>query len=160
MKRILYPGSFDPPTYGHMNVIEQAAELFDEVIVAIMINSSKKTPYFNIEERMEMLEEIYKNYQQIKIVSGSGAAVDLALLHDCKALLRGIRGVSDLEYELQLATINRKLADKITTICLFPDTHVQHISSSVVKELHSLNKDLDEYVHPYVKEKLMKRVEV
>ena len=156
MRKALYTGSFDPPTYGHMNVVEQALELFDEVVVAVMINSSKK-PFFSIEERMEMLEEIYKNYQNVKIVSGGGAAVDLALLHDCKAMIRGMRGVTDFEYELQMATINRKLNNEVSTVSLFPDVEVQHISSSVVRELYGLDKNLDEYVHPYVKEKLMER---
>lgn len=156
MKNVLYPGSFDPPTYGHMNVVEQALELFDEVVIAVMINSSKKG-FFSIDERIEMLKEIYKNYHQVKIVSGKGAAVDLALLHDCKAMIRGMRGVTDFEYELQLATINRKLSKEVTTISLFPDSEVQHISSSVVRELYSLDKDLDDYVHSYVKEKLIKR---
>lgn len=156
MKNVLHPGSFDPPTYGHMNVVEQALELFDEVVIAVMINSSKKG-FFSIDERIEMLKEIYKNYHQVKIVSGKGAAVDLALLHDCKAMIRGMRGVTDFEYELQLATINRKLSKEVTTISLFPDSEVQHISSSVVRELYSLDKDLDDYVHSYVKEKLIKR---
>lgn len=156
MRKVLYPGSFDPPTYGHMNVVDQALELFDEVVIAVMINSDKK-PFYNIEERMKMLEEIYKNYQKVKIVSGRGAAVDLALLHDCRAILRGMRGVTDFEYELQMATINRKLTKEITTISLFPDSEVQHISSSVVKELLSLNKNLDDYVHPFVKQKLLER---
>lgn len=139
-----------------MNVVEQALELFDEVVIAVMINLSKKG-FFPIDERIEMLKEIYKNYHQVKIVSGKGAAVDLALLHDCKAMIRGMRGVTDFEYELQLATINRKLSKEVTTISLFPDSEVQHISSSVVRELYSLDKDLDDYVHPYVKEKLIKR---
>ena len=156
MRNVLYPGSFDPPTYGHMNVVEQALELFDEVVIAVMINLSKKG-FFSIDERIEMLKEIYKNYHQVKIVSGKGAAVDLALLHDCKAMIRGMRGVTDFEYELQLATINRKLSKEVTTISLFPDSEVQHISSSVVRELYSLDKDLDDYVHSYVKEKLIKR---
>lgn len=156
MKKVLYPGSFDPPTYGHMNVVEQALELFDEVVIATMINSSKNS-FFSIEERIEMLKEIYKNYQQVKIVSGMGAAVDLALLYDCKAILRGMRSVTDFEYELQMATINRKLSEEVTTISLFPDSNVQHISSSVVKELYRLDKNLDEYVPPFVKQKLMER---
>lgn len=139
-----------------MNVVEQALELFDEVVIAVMINLSKKG-FFPIDERIEMLKEIYKNYHQVKIVSGKGSAVDLALLHDCKAMIRGMRGVTDFEYELQLATINRKLSKEVTTISLFPDSEVQHISSSVVRELYSLDKDLDDYVHPYVKEKLIKR---
>lgn len=156
MRKVLYPGSFDPPTYGHMNVVDQALDLFDEVVIAVMINSAKK-PFFKIEERMEMLEKIYKNYQRVKIVSGRGAAVDLALLYDCKAMIRGMRGVTDFEYELQLATINRKLTKEVTTISLFPDSEVQHISSSVVRELYSLDKNLDDYVHPYVKQKLLDR---
>jgi len=158
MKRVLYPGSFDPPTYGHMNVVEQATNLFDEVIIAVMQNSSKGSGFFTIEERIALLEAIYQDYENIKIVTGSGAAVDLAMLYKCQALLRGLRGVTDFEYELQLAAINRKLSEEqISTICLFPDNQVQHISSSVVKELYSLDKDVKEYVHPVVKEKMLEK---
>ena len=112
MKKVLYPGSFDPPTYGHMNVVSQATEIFDEVIIAVMKNQSKKEQLFSIDERVALLKEIYKNYQKVKVISGEGAAVDVALLKDCKTILRGLRTTTDFEYELQLATINRKLSDK------------------------------------------------
>lgn len=158
MKKVLYPGSFDPPTFGHMNVIEQATNLFDEVLIAVMQNLSKKSSFFTIEERVTMLKEIYKDSKNIKVVSGTGAAVDLAMLYDCQALLRGLRGVTDFEYELQLGTINRKLSSKqVSTICLFPDSEVEHISSSVVKELYYLDKDLEDYVHPVVKRKMLEK---
>lgn len=157
MKKILYPASFDPPTYGHMNVIEQAEKLFDEVILAVMKNPSKKVSYFTTEERVAMLEEIYQDHQNIKVVSGGGLAVDLALLYDCQALLRGLRGVSDFDYELQLATFNRDLAPNISTICLFPASEVQHLSSSSIKDLHNLGKDVGKYVHPVVKRKLLEK---
>ena len=158
MKKVLYPGSFDPPTYGHMNVVSQATEIFYEVIIAVMKNQSKKEQLFSIDERVALLKEIYKNYQKVKVISGEGAAVDVALLKDCKTILRGLRTTTDFEYELQLATINRKLSDKqLSTVCLFPDNEVQHISSSVVKELSSLDKDISEYVPPVVKQKMMER---
>jgi len=145
----LYPGSFDPPTYGHMNVIKQASNIFDEVIIAVMKNETKKHPLFTIPER------ITKN---IQIVSGANAAIDVALQYNCQALIRGLRGVTDFEYELQLATINRKLsANKISTVCLFPDNEVQYISSSVVKSLTDLDKDISGYVHPHVKQKLLEK---
>ena len=161
MKKALYPASFDPITYGHMNVIEQAENLFDEVILAVMQNPSKKEPLFTVKERLSMLNEIYKEHKNIKIVSGSGATIDLAELYACQALLRGLRGLDDFSYEHKLARINRKLSDKkISTICLFPDIEVEHISSSTVKELASLDKDISEYVHPLVKRKVKERIKI
>lgn len=158
MKSVLYPGSFDPITKGHENVIMQAASLFDEVIIAVMKNSSKKSPFFTFEERIKLIEDIYKDNEQIKVVSGEGASVRIAELYKCKALIRGLRGVSDFDYEIQLSTINRKLSDnKINTVCLFPSPDVQHISSSVVRELFSLDEDIDEYVGPVVKKAMQKK---
>ena len=88
MTKVLYPGSFDPITKGHMNIVEQASELFDEVIIAILQNP-KKNPMFTIQERLEMISELYKHYNNIKVVIGSGATVDIAILNDCKAIVRG-----------------------------------------------------------------------
>lgn len=156
MTRVLYAGSFDPITKGHMNIIEQSSRLFDEVVVAVLQNSSKKNSLFALEERMEMIREIYKNMDNIKIVSGSGAAVDIALLYGCKALVRGLRSVSDYDYEVQLAEINRDISNnEINTICLFADREYQFISSSVVKEVFNLNKDITKYVDPVVKNKML-----
>ena len=156
MTRVLYPGSFDPITKGHMNVIKQASGLFDEVIVAVLQNSSKKTGLFSIEERLEIIKELYKEVNNIKVVSGSGAAVDIAMLYKCRAIVRGLRGLSDYDYEVSLNYINKDISKgKVNTVCLFADLEYQFISSSVVKEVFNLDKDISNYVDPLVKEKML-----
>ncbi len=156
MTRVLYPGSFDPITKGHMNVIKQASDLFDEVIVAVLQNSSKKTGLFTIEERLEIIKELYKEVNNIKAVSGSGAAVDIAMLYKCRAIVRGLRGLSDYDYEVSLNYINKDISNgEVNTICLFADKDYQFISSSVVKEVFNLDKDISKYVDPLVKEKML-----
>lgn len=156
MSKVLYPGSFDPITKGHMNIIDQASNLFDEVIVAILINPSKKTSMFTNEERLEIIKEIYKNNNKVKVVSGTGAAVDIAILNECKAIIRGLRGLSDYDYEVQLAQVNKDISNnKVNTVCLFADKDYQFISSSMVKEVFNLNKDIDKYIDPIVKEKML-----
>ncbi len=156
MTKVLYPGSFDPITKGHMNIIEQAVNLFDEVLIAILINPSKKHSLFSQEERLQMIKELYKSNNKIKVILGSGAATDLALLHGCKAIIRGLRSVTDFEYEIQLSQINRDISDnKVNTVCLFADASLQNVSSSVVKEVFSLNKDISKYVDPLVNNKMM-----
>lgn len=156
MTRVLYPGSFDPITKGHMNVIKQASGLFDEVIVAVLQNSSKKTGLFSIEERLEIIKELYKEVNNIKVVSGSGAAVDIAMLYKCRAIVRGLRGLSDYDYEVSLNYINKDISNgEVNTICLFADIDYQFISSSVVKEVFNLDKDISNYVDPLVKKKML-----
>lgn len=156
MSKVLYPGSFDPITKGHMNIINQASDLFDEVVIAILVNPSKKLSMFSIDERLEIIKEIFKDNDKIKVVSGTGAAVDIALLNECKAIIRGLRGLSDYDYEVQLAQINKDISNnKINTICLFADKEYQFISSSMVKEVFNLGKNIDKYVDPIVKEKLL-----
>ena len=158
MNKVLYPGSFDPITKGHMNIIEQASELFDEVVVAVLQNSNKKNSFFTLEERIEMIKELYNKIDNVKVVSGSGAAVDIAILHECKAIIRGLRGLSDYDYEVQLAQINKDISNnKVNTICLFADKDYQFISSSVVKEVFSLDKDISKYVDNSVKIKMLKK---
>lgn len=159
MNKVLYPGSFDPITKGHMNIIEQASQLFDEVVVAILQNSNKKNSFFTIEERIEIIKELYYKIDNVKVISGSGAAVDIAMLHECKAIIRGLRGLSDYDYEVQLAQINKDISNnKVNTICLFADKDYQFISSSVVKEVFSLEKDISKYVDNSVKIKMLKKV--
>ena len=159
-KRVLYPGSFDPITLGHMNIIEQASLLFDEVIVAVLNNSSKKNSFFTPEERVRIIKEIYKQVDNIKVVQGEGATVDLAILYNCKAIVRGLRGLSDYDYEVQLSQINKDISNgEVNTICFFADQKYQFISSSVVKEVYNLGKDITPYVHPYVKQKMYERGE-
>ena len=156
MNKVLYPGSFDPITKGHMNIIEQASNLFDEVVIAILVNPSKKTSMFSLEERLEIIKKLYKDNNKIEVVSGTGAAVDIAILNECKAIIRGLRGLSDYDYEVQLAQINKDISnDQINTVCLFADKEYQFISSTMVKEVFNLNKDIDKYVDPIVKEKML-----
>lgn len=156
MTKVLYPGSFDPITKGHMNIIEQASKLFDEVIVAVLKNPAKKSGFFTLEERVEIIKELYKKFDNIKVVSESGAAVDVAMLYDCRAIVRGLRGLSDYDYEVQLAEINKDISNnKVNTVCLFAESNYQFISSTVVKEVLNLDKDISKYVDPLVKEKML-----
>lgn len=155
MTKVLYPGSFDPITKGHMNIIEQASNLFDEVIVAILQNS-KKTPMFTSEERLEMISKLYEHKNNVKVILGTGASVDIALSNECKAIVRGLRGLSDYDYEVQLQQINKDISNgQVNTICLFADKDYQFISSSIVKEVLNLDKDVSKYVDPLVEKQLL-----
>ena len=156
MTKVLYPGSFDPITKGHMNIIEQASNLFDEVVVAVLQNSSKKTSMFSLEERVDMIEKLYERVENVKVITGNGAAVDIAVLNECKAIIRGLRSLSDYDYEVQLQQINKEMSNnEVNTVCLFADKEYQFVSSSIVKEVFGLDKDISRYVDPYVKEKML-----
>lgn len=156
MMRVLYPGSFDPITKGHMNIIKQATQIFDEVIIAVLQNPIKKNSFFVLEERLEILNKLYGNNSKVKLIASTNTATDLALEYKCKAIIRGIRNIKDFEYEKQLAQINKDISnDKVNTICLFADQGLQTISSSVVKEIFYLNKNISKYVDPIVEEKMI-----
>lgn len=159
MTKVLYPGSFDPITYGHMSIIRKASDMYDEIIVAVMQNPNKDKGFFTLEERWQLIEEIYNDEQNIKVIVGSGAAVDVALEYDCKSIVRGLRGVTDFDEEIKLAIINQNISDgKINTVCFFADSAYQFLSSSVVRELYYLNKDITNYVHPIVYEGMQKKL--
>ena len=156
MTKVLYPGSFDPMTKGHMNIVEQASDLFDEVIIAVMQNPLKKSGLFTLEERMGIIKELYQRMNNVRVISGSGAAVDVALLNECKAIIRGLRSLSDYDYEVQLQQMNKEISDnKVNTICLFADKEYQFVSSSMVKEVLNLDKDISRYVDQIVREKML-----
>lgn len=158
MTKVLYPGSFDPITKGHMNIIKQASTLFDEVIIAVLQNPTKKNGLFTKEERLEIIKELYKHIDNVKVVTGNGASVDIAILYECKAIIRGLRSLSDFDYEIQLSQINKDISNnEVNTICLFADKEYQFISSSVVKEVFNLYKDISQYVDPYVLKKLYQK---
>ena len=158
MKKVLYPGSFDPITLGHMNIIEQAAFLFDEVVVAIMKNPNKSNHFFTMEERYEIVSEIYKHLDNINVIIGEGASVDVALNNDCKAIVRGIRSGIDYGYEVEMNQMNLDISNgQIRTVPLFADREYQFLSSSMVKEVDGLNKDISRYVHPLVKQKMLEK---
>ena len=135
---------------------EQASNLFDEVVIAVMQNHSKKSGLFTLEERLEMIRKLYQNMNNIKVISARGAAVDVALLNECKAIIRGLRSLSDYDYEVQLQQINKEISsNEVNTVCLFADKDYQFISSSMVKEVFTLDKNILEYVDPIVQQKML-----
>ena len=158
MTKVLYTGSFDPITKGHENIIQQASELFDEVIIAVLKNPKKPNDFFTIEERLEILKKIYATCENIKVITGSGAAVDVATLHKCKAIIRGLRGLTDFDYEIGMAGINKDISNgEINTVCLFADNNYQNISSSMVKEVFTLGKPISRYVSSVVEEAMREK---
>ena len=153
MKKALYPGSFDPITYGHMDVINQALAIFDKVVVAVMVNSSKNKGLFTMEERKELIEQIYKDNPNVEVIAISGkvAAVDVALENGCRTMVRGLRDLTDFAAEKQLAEINLIIGnEQVNTVALFANPKNTTISSTSVKELFSLGKNIDSFVHPVV----------
>jgi len=146
---ILYPGTFDPITNGHTDLVMRAARLFDEVIVAVAENPGKG-PLFSIEEREEMVLQATAHIANVKVVGFSGLLVDFALKHKANALLRGIRAVSDFEYEFQLASMNRRLAPNLESVFLTPDETNTFISSTLVREVAKYGGEISDFVHPYV----------
>ncbi|MEI3530372.1 MAG: pantetheine-phosphate adenylyltransferase [Bacilli bacterium] len=158
MKKVIYPGSFDPITKGHMNIIEQASTLFDKVYVAVMVNAKKNNSLFTIEERISMIKDIYENNPKVEVITGLVTS-DLALEYGCVAIVKGLRSVTDFEYEIGMAHINKDISDgKINTISLFADKEYEYLSSSVVRELAYLNKDTEPYVAKEVAHQLVKKL--
>jgi pantetheine-phosphate adenylyltransferase len=156
MVRVLYPGSFNPITKGHRQIINQASELFDEVVVAVMCNPNKPTGMFTIDERVAMIKELYKDVDNVKVVSSTGATVDVAKENGCKIIIRGIRNYTDYDFESGMQQINYEISNgEVRTVILFADKEYQHISSSIVRELFNIGKDFSDYVDPLVKEKMM-----
>ncbi len=146
MKKIaLYPGTFDPITNGHFDIIERALNLFDEVIVAVAISADKK-PMFTLNKRIEMAKESLKNLQNVTVVGFDNLTVELARTHKATVLIRGLRAVSDFEYELQLGYLNNSLDDTIETVYLMPKLQLAFISSSIVRNLLKFNAKTEHLV--------------
>lgn len=153
MKKVLCPGSFDPITYGHMNVVDQALEIYDKVVIAVLINRNKKSGWFTIEERKQLIEQIYKDNPRVEVVCSDLAAVDVALNNGCKTMAIGLRDVTDYSYEKYKAEVNFVISEeKVNTIALFANPKNTTISSSLVKELFGLGKSISSFVHPLVEE--------
>ena len=142
MQRALYPGSFDPITNGHLDVIERASHLFDEVLVAVAYNAEKKSGLFDIPERIEMIEKATAHNDRIRVVHFQGLLVDYAREVGAIALVRGLRAISDFEYEFQMALMNRKLEPKLETVFLMPREEYTYVSSRLVKEVARLGGDI------------------
>ncbi len=155
MKRVIaiYPGTFDPPTNGHLDLINRGSKIFDELIVAVLRNS-EKTPLFSLDERREMLEELVKRWDNVRVDTFEGLLVDYARGQKAKAVLRGIRAVSDYEYELQMALMNRKLDPELETIFMMPAEAYSYLSSRLVREIGQLGGSVEGLVPELVLDRL------
>ncbi len=150
MRRAVYPGSFDPVTFGHLDVIKRAADMFDELIVAVLNNQSK-TPLFSVDERVKILEEATKDIPNVKVDSFSGLLIDYAAQNDLHIAVRGLRAITDFEYELQIAQTNRKLSnDNLDSIFLTTSLEYAYLSSSSVKEIAYFGGDISQCVPEFV----------
>ncbi len=149
MRRAIYPGSFDPVTNGHLDVIERARKLFDEVIVGVAVNDQKQ-PFFPLEKRLEMLRATAGTFERVKIAPLDGLLVEFAVRQGAAAVVRGLRAVSDFEFEFQMALMNRKLEAKVETIFLMPKEEYTYLSSRIVKEIARLGGDITAFVPPLV----------
>ena len=152
----VYPGTFDPVTNGHSDLVGRASRLFDKVIVAIAASSSK-APLFELEHRIDMAQKVLAEYENVEVCGFSELLVDFVRDRKANVILRGLRVVSDFEYEMQLASMNRHLATEIETLFLTPSEKSSFISSSLVKEIACLHGDVSEFVHPLVVNELSQR---
>ena len=159
MKTAVYPGSFDPITYGHLDIIKRAASMFDKVIVAVMCNSAK-TPLFTLDERVKMIKESVTGIDNVVVESFSGLLIDYCKKEDIHIVIRGLRAITDFEYELQIAQTNKELShDEVDTVFLTTNIKYSYLSSSVVKEVASYKGDISPCVSDFVATALYKKFE-
>ena len=158
-KAAVYPGTFDPVTSGHQDLVVRTAEMFDRVIVAIADNPEKK-PLFGLSERIELAKEALSDAQHVEIMGFSGLLIDFVREQNAHVILRGLRAVSDFEYEFQLASMNRRLDRNIETVFLTPSERYTFVSASLVKEIARYGGDVSEFVHPVVHDALKRKLNV
>ena len=160
MRRAIFPGSFDPVTNGHLDIIQRGCKLFDEIIVAILVNPEKKA-FFSIEERSEILTEVLQEIERgdcrVTVDSFEGLLVQYAAEKEAHAIVRGIRAISDYEYELQMALMNRRLQPRLETVFMMPAEEYSYVSSRLVKEVFHLGAQIDGLVPPLVEERMRKK---
>jgi len=149
----IYPGSFDPITYGHLDLIKRATQIFDEVIVAVAKTSPKK-PLFSLNDRLGMINEVTKGMKGISVESFDGLVVEYARRHKVRVIIRGLRMISDFEYEFQMALTNRRLAEDVETVFLMPSEGYSFLSSTLLKEAASLGADISSFVPVFIEKKL------
>ncbi len=159
-RRIVYPGTFDPITYGHVDVVGRAVQLFDEVVLAIAADSTKK-PLFSLEERMELANQALASFgPKVRVTAFNGLLIDYVQKEKSRAILRGLRAISDFEFEFQMALMNRKLNDSIETLFLMPRGAYTYLSSTIIKEIGRLGGDLSAFVPKPVAEALREKYNV
>ena len=149
MLRAIYPGSFDPVTLGHLDIIRRSASIADELIVGIL-NNKAKTPLFSVGERVRMLEEVTKDFPNVKIIPFEGLLVEFAKQMDAKVIVRGLRAITDFEYELQMAQTNRVLAPDVDTVFLTTSLEYAYVSSTIMKEVARFGGDLSKFAPPEI----------
>ena len=157
MQRAVYPGTFDPMTMGHVDLVKRASKLFDSVIIAIASSDSKK-PMFTLEERIEIGNKIFADDPKVEVIGFSGLLVNFAKDNDANILIRGLRVVADFEYEFQLANMNRAMSPDIESVFLTPKEEYSYISSSLVKEIATMGGDVDRFVDPVTLEALNQKI--
>jgi pantetheine-phosphate adenylyltransferase len=161
MRRAIYPGSFDPVTNGHLDIIERGCKLFDEIIISILVNPDKQ-PLFTVEERHKMLTEVLRDIEQgrckVRVDSFQGLLVNYAVAQQANVIVRGIRAISDYEYELQMALMNRRLEPGIETVFMMPAETYSYVSSRLVKEVFQLGGAVDGLVPPLVQKRMKEKM--
>jgi len=156
MNTVVYPGTFDPITNGHTNIVERAAKLFDKIIIAVAA-SPKKQPLFPIDHRVEMAREVLSHLDNVEVIGFENLLAEFVVDHQVNVILRGLRAVSDFEFEFQLADMNRRLVPQAESLFLTPDNHLSYISSTLIREIATLGGNVTEFVSPVVVEALKKR---
>ncbi len=156
-KIAIYPGTFDPITLGHIDIIERSSKLFDKVIVIIAINPAKK-PLFNVDERIEMIVNAIKPFPNVSVEKFDGLVVDFAKRVNAKVIIRGLRAITDFEYEFQMALMNRQLADDITTVFLMPHEKFTYLNSTIIKNVANFGGNIEKFVTKFVEKKLIEKL--
>ena len=149
----IYPGSFDPVTYGHLDIIKRSAEMVDELVVGVL-NNKAKTPLFSVEERVKMLKEVTKDLPNVRIIPFDGLLVDFAERMDADMVIRGLRAITDFEYELQMSQTNHKLSPNVETMFLTTSIEYSYLSSTTVKEVAAFGGDISQFVPDYIEQKV------
>ena len=157
MIRAVYPGTFDPLTRGHEDLVRRASTLFDAVILGVADSRAKK-PFFPLDERLDMARQVLADIGNVKVMGFNGLLIDFARQHDARVVVRGLRAVSDFEYEFQLAGMNRNLSPDMETVFLTPSEQHMFISATLVREIAMFGGDISKFVHPIVRAKLAARV--
>jgi pantetheine-phosphate adenylyltransferase len=156
MNTVVYPGTFDPITNGHTNIVERAAKLFDKIIIAVAA-SPKKQPLFPIDQRVEMAREVLLHLDNVEVIGFENLLAEFVIDNQVNVILRGLRAVSDFEFEFQLADMNRRLVPQAESLFLTPDNHLSYISSTLIREIATLGGNVSEFVSPVVNNALKNR---
>ena len=158
MNKAIYPGSFDPITYGHMDIIKRCSKIYDKLIVGVIKDNNNKSFLFDDKQRKAMIESLLDNYPNVEVKIFNSLLVDFAVQEESKIIIRGLRALSDFEYEFQMALMNRKLNDNISTLFMMPHEKFTHISSSLLKEVIALGGDVKDYAPESIIEQVKDRL--